>query len=114
MNVLSEMNKKIVIPAAIGGGLELFDFVVYLFLFPVIAPLFFPHQNNAIGFLGMLGGFAAGYFARPIGGIIYGHYGDRFGRVNSLVFSIVLMAIPTFLIAILPTIPVLDFLPQSC
>jgi len=96
-------NKKIVISAAIGGGLELFDFVIYLFLSPVIASLFFPHENDSVALLATLGGFAAGYFARPLGGMIYGHFGDRIGRKRVLVFSLFLMAIPTFFISCLPT-----------
>lgn len=92
----------IVLSAAIGGGLELFDFVIYLFLSPIISALFFPQTNERIAFLITLGGFAAGYFARPLGGIIYGHFGDRIGRRRSLAFSLFGMAIPTFLISLLP------------
>lgn len=98
-----QIKKQIVISTAIGGGLELFDFVIYLFLSPIIAALFFPHQNAGIALLATLGGFAAGYFARPLGGMIYGHFGDRLGRIPALVFSLLLMALPTFLICCLPT-----------
>ncbi len=102
-NAMIKIKKQVVISAAIGGGLELFDFVIYLFLSPILASLFFPHQNKAIALLATLGGFAAGYFARPLGGIICGHFGDRIGRVNMLVFSLMLMGIPTFLMGCLPT-----------
>lgn len=95
--------KPLVLSAALGGGLELFDFVIYLFLSPLLSTLFFPQQNETIAFLITLGGFAAGYFARPLGGILYGHFGDRLGRRGSLAFSLFLMAIPTFLISALPT-----------
>jgi MHS family proline/betaine transporter-like MFS transporter len=95
--------KQVVMSAAIGGGLELFDFVIYLFLSPFIATQFFPHKNDGIALLATLGGFAAGYFARPLGGIIYGHFGDRIGRIRTLASSLFLMAIPTFFISCLPT-----------
>ncbi len=98
-----QIKKQIVISTAIGGGLEFFDFVIYLFLSPIIASLFFPNQKNGLALLATLGGFAAGYFARPLGGILYGHFGDRLGRVRTLVFSLFLMAIPTFFIGCLPT-----------
>lgn len=98
-----KVKKQIVISASIGGGLELFDFVIYLFLSPIIASLFFPNKSPGIALLATLGGFAAGYFARPLGGIIYGHFGDRIGRKRTLVFSLFLMAIPTFFISCLPT-----------
>lgn len=102
--------KQIVVSTAIGGGLELFDFVIYLFLSPFIATQFFPHKNAGIALIATLGGFAAGYFARPLGGIIYGHFGDRIGRIRTLAFSLFLMAIPTFFISCLPTYSALGML----
>lgn len=103
----SFLTRKIVISAAIGGAFELFDFVIYLFLAPILAAVFFPHHNESLSFLATLGGFTAGYFARPLGGMIYGHFGDRIGRVRTLVVSLFLMAIPTFLISCLPTYSVI-------
>ncbi len=97
------IKKHIIISTAMGVGLELFDFVIYLFLSPILASVFFPHKNNGIALLATLGGFAAGYLARPLGGIIYGHFGDRIGRVRTLIFSLFSMAIPTFFISCLPT-----------
>ncbi len=97
------INKQIVISTAIGGGLELFDFVIYLFLSQTIALLFYPQQKSGTAFLITLGGFAAGYFARPLGGMIYGHFGDRIGRRRTLTLSLFLMALPTFLMSCLPT-----------
>ena len=97
------IKKHIIVSTAMGVGLELFDFVIYLFLSPIIASVFFPHKNNGIALLATLGGFAAGYLARPLGGIIYGHFGDRISRVRTLIFSLFSMAIPTFFISCLPT-----------
>jgi len=97
------IKKHIIVSTAMGVGLELFDFVIYLFLSPIIATIFFPHQKNGVALLATLGGFAAGYLARPLGGIIYGHFGDRIGRIRPLTLSLFSMAIPTFLISCLPT-----------
>ncbi len=97
------MAKQIVMASSIGGGLEFFDFVIYIFLSPIIATLFFPHQNGTIALLATLGGYAVGYLARPIGGMIWGHFGDRIGRVRTLVLALFFMAIPTFFISCLPT-----------
>src|SRR3990167_1968750 len=105
-----DRKKRIVISAALGGGLELFDFVIYLFLSPVITLIFFPHQDKSLAFLATLGGFAAGYLARPLGGIVYGHFGDKNGRMRALSFSLFFMAIPTLLISMLPTYATLGIL----
>ena len=98
-----EKNKRIISSAAIGGALELFDFASYLFLSPIIAQIFFSKEKGYVAFLATLAAFAAGYLARPIGGILYGHFGDKIGRMRTLAWSIFLMAVPTLLIGLMPT-----------
>ncbi len=90
--------------AALGGALEFYDFIIFVFFAAVIAQLFFPpdmpewlRQTQTFGI------FAAGYLARPLGGIIMAHFGDLFGRKRMFMLSILLMAVPTLLIGLLPT-----------
>ena len=90
--------------AALGGALEFYDFIIFVFFAAVIAELFFPpdlpewlRQMQAFGI------FAAGYLARPLGGIIMAHFGDRGGRKRMFMLSVLLMAVPTLLMGLLPT-----------
>ncbi|KAJ9434284.1 Predicted arabinose efflux permease, MFS family [Candidatus Pantoea symbiotica] len=90
--------------AALGGALEFYDFIIFIFFAAVIGELFFPPdipewlrqvQTFAI--------FAAGYLARPLGGIIMAHFGDKVGRKKMFSLSILLMALPTLAMGALPT-----------
>ncbi|HBZ15084.1 MAG TPA: MFS transporter [Pantoea sp.] len=90
--------------AALGGALEFYDFIIFVFFAAVIGELFFPPdipewlrqvQTFAI--------FAAGYLARPLGGIIMAHFGDKVGRKKMFSLSILLMALPTLAMGALPT-----------
>src|SRR5450759_902519 len=90
--------------AALGGALEFYDFVIYVFLASVIGQLFFPaDMPDWLRLLQTFGIFAAGYLARPLGGILIGHFGDLLGRKRMFTLSIFLMAAPTLAIGLLPT-----------
>ncbi|MBB5193586.1 MFS family permease [Silvimonas terrae] len=90
--------------SALGGALEFYDFVVYVFFAAVIGNLFFPpEQPDWLRSLQTFGIFAAGYLARPLGGIIIAHYGDKLGRKRMFTLSIFLMALPTLFMGLLPT-----------
>lgn len=90
--------------SALGGTLEFYDFVVFVFFANVIGSLFFPaDMPEWMRQLQTLGIFAAGYLARPLGGIIIAHYGDKIGRKKMFSLSIFLMAVPTLVIGLLPT-----------
>ncbi|MBM7070584.1 MFS transporter [Shewanella sp. 202IG2-18] len=93
---------KVVGISALGGALEFYDFMIFAFLANTISPQFFPATEHINSLLGLFGAFTVGYLARPIGGLIFSHYGDLRGRKNAFYFSIILMAIPSLLIAILP------------
>jgi MFS family permease len=90
--------------ASIGGALEFYDFVIFVFLATVIGKLFFaaslPDWVRQVQTFGI---FAAGYLARPIGGVVMAHFGDTRGRKRMFALSVLLMAIPTLLIGLLPT-----------
>ena len=87
----------------IGNSLEYYDFNLFIFLAPVISPLFFPSEDKIASIIAVLGTYAAGYFMRPLGAIVFGYIGDKYGRKRALTLSIILMAIPTFLMGLLPS-----------
>jgi metabolite-proton symporter len=88
----------------IGTTIEWYDFFLYgTAAALVFNRLFFPESNPLMGTLYAFGTYAVGFGARPIGGIITGHYGDRVGRKSMLVFTLLVMGIATFLIGLLPT-----------
>lgn len=86
----------------VGNVLEWYDFAVYGFLAPVIGPQFFPNDDPLTALINTYGIFAAGYLMRPLGGVIFGHIGDRMGRKKALQVSIAMMAIPTVIVGLLP------------
>jgi MHS family proline/betaine transporter-like MFS transporter len=93
---------KTVAAGMIGNLLEWYDFAIYGYFAAPIGRHFFPHQDPVAQLLSAFGVFAVGYLMRPVGGALIGHIGDRFGRRAALTFSVVAMAIPTFLIGLLP------------
>lgn len=101
---LSTSEVRILSLASIGGALEFYDFVVFVFFAHVIGKLFFAASlPDWVRQAQTFGIFAAGYLARPIGGIVMAHFGDIRGRKRMFMLSVLLMAIPTLLIGLLPT-----------
>jgi MHS family proline/betaine transporter-like MFS transporter len=99
----SPINKRSLIAGFVGNILEWYDFTVYGFFATVIGAQFFPEEDKIVQLIAAFGVFAAGYLMRPIGGVIFGHIGDKYGRKKALMISVLLMAIPTTLIGFLPT-----------
>lgn len=96
--------------ASLGGALEFYDFVVFVFFTATIAKLFFPpDMPEWLALAQTWGLFAAGYLARPLGGIVMAHFGDLIGRKRMFVFSVFLMAVPTLLIGLMPTYATLGY-----
>jgi len=96
-------HKKAILAAMIGNALEYYDVMLYGFFAAALAPLFFPTTNHFVSITASLGTFAAGFLMRPLGGILFGHLGDRYGRRMALAFSILLVTVPTLTIGLLPT-----------
>ncbi|RFU44067.1 MFS transporter [Paraburkholderia sp. DHOC27] len=90
--------------AALGGALEFYDFVIFVFFAPAIGQLFFPQSiPDWLRQLQTFGIFAAGYLARPLGGIVMAHFGDLLGRKRMFTLSVLMMSVPTLLMGLLPT-----------
>src|SRR6516162_10834162 len=92
-----------VLAGMIGNAVEWYDYGLYGYMAPVLATLFFPSKDPLGSLMATFGVFAAGFLLRPLGAIAFGHLGDRLGRKKALVVSVTLMAVPTGLIALLPT-----------
>jgi MFS transporter, MHS family, shikimate and dehydroshikimate transport protein len=102
----SETNsvRLVAVASFIGTTIEWYDFFLYgTAAALVFNRLFFPTFDPLMGTLAAFGTYAVGFFARPVGGIVIGHYGDKIGRKSMLVLTLVVMGVATFLIGLLPT-----------
>src|SRR5229473_4669901 len=96
--------RKVAIASFIGTTIEWYDFFLYGTASALIfGRLFFPNYDPLTGTLASFGTYAVGFAARPIGGVVCGHFGDRIGRRSMLILTLIIMGIATFLIGCLPT-----------
>ncbi len=95
--------RRIVIAGLAGNVMEWYDFGTYGFFAAVIGRQFFPAHNPATSLLASFAVFAVGFLGRPLGALIFGHIGDRSGRKRALMASVIMMALPTALMGVLPT-----------
>ena len=104
MAYLSRSEIKVLSLSALGGILEFYDFIIFIYFAHTIGTLFFPPtMPEWLSQLQTFCIFAAGYLVRPVGGIIMAHFGDTRGRKKMFTLSIFLMAVPTLLIGLTPT-----------
>ncbi|MFG0530707.1 MFS transporter [Pseudomonas sp. yb_2] len=90
--------------SGMGTALEFYDFIIYGTAAALVFPqVFFPRMDHLTATLVAFSAFGAGFFARPLGGLVFGHYGDRIGRQKVLVATLLLMGLSTFLIGCLPS-----------
>lgn len=94
--------KYILIPS-LAAGIEMYDFVIYVYFSSLLSTLFFPEVSRFCAMLATFGVFSIGYCARPLGGVLFGYVGDRFGRKKSLLVCTTIMALNTVFIGLLPT-----------
>jgi metabolite-proton symporter len=96
--------RRAVIASTVGTAIEWYDFFLYSVVTGLVfAKLFFPHSDPLVGTLEAFGVYAVGFIARPVGAAIFGHYGDRIGRKATLIATLMLMGVATFLVALVPT-----------
>ncbi|MDX2358153.1 MFS transporter [Dietzia sp. PP-33] len=95
--------KKVAAASSIGTTIEWYDFFIYGTAAALVFPtLFFPGQEPAAATLSSFATFAVAFFARPVGAAIFGHFGDRIGRKNTLVWTLIIMGVATVFIGLLP------------
>ncbi len=96
--------RRVVLASFVGTMIEWYDFFIYgTAAALVFDKLFFPVGDEFLARMASYGSFAIGFFARPIGGVVFGHFGDRLGRKTMLVTTLMMMGVATCLIGLLPT-----------
>ncbi|WP_431868833.1 MFS transporter [Nocardiopsis eucommiae] len=100
------------VAAFVGTTIEWFDFYIYATAASLVfATLFFPADiDPMVGLMASFATFSVGFFARPLGGLLFGHYGDRLGRKSALVITLLMMGVATFSVGLLPTYEQVGFL----
>ena len=103
-SVQRNQSLKATAAATAGNALQFYDF----FLYATAAALvfnrnFFPSDDPAVGAMAAFAGYAVGFVSRPVGGVVFGHIGDRFGRKLTMTWTLGLMGLATFAIGLLPT-----------
>lgn len=101
----TRLARRAAVASLVGTAVEWYDYFIFGTASALVfGPLFFPNpENPIIGTLSAFAVFGVGFFARPLGGIVFGHFGDKFGRKAALVTTLMMMGIATFLIGLLPT-----------
>ncbi|MEU6643534.1 MFS transporter [Saccharomonospora sp. NPDC046836] len=95
--------RRRLVGGAVGTFVEWYDFLTYAVTAPTLALLFFPQSNPTAAVLGTLAIFAVGFVARPLGGVVFGYLGDRYGRIRIMALVILMMGVATGTIGLLPT-----------
>ncbi len=96
--------RRAIVASTVGTAIEWYDFFLYSTVTGLVfARLFFPRSEPLVGTLEAFAVYAVGFLARPVGAAIFGHYGDRIGRKSTLIATLMLMGIATFLVALVPT-----------
>ena len=96
--------KKVAAASLIGTTIEWYDFFIYGTAAALVFPaLFFPEQDPVVGTLLSFATFGVGFFARPVGGVVFGHFGDRIGRKSMLIITLTMMGLATAAIGLLPS-----------
>ena len=103
-DTLPRTPQRVILASLIGTSLEWYDFFLYGTASALVFnKLFFPNFEPAVGTLLAFATYAVGFIARPLGGIVFGHFGDRVGRKQVLIVTLLIMGVSTFLIGLLPT-----------
>lgn len=96
--------RRVVLASSVGTAIEWYDFFIYAFLGPLVFDrVFFPQVSSTAGTMAVFATFTVGFLARPLGGVVFGHFGDRIGRKSVLIVSMLLMGFATAAIGCLPS-----------
>lgn len=99
----SVSRRKVVFAGAVGSAVEYYDYGIYGYLATTFAARFFPSDEPTAALLATFAVFAVSFLVRPLGGVLFGHLGDRFGRRTALATAVLVMSAGTFAIGVLPT-----------
>jgi MFS transporter, MHS family, proline/betaine transporter len=97
------MTFKSIIKSSIGNSLEWYDFGLFTIFSSIFSRLFFPSQHPEVSLIATFSVFTVGFICRPLGALIFGFIGDTYGRAKTLKISMIMIAIPTFMIALIPS-----------
>lgn len=109
-----KINRKVLTASIVGGVLEIYDFTVYGLMAALLAPIFFNPDHPFSSLIQSYSAFCVGFFARPLGAVIFGYLGDYFGRRKALFFSASLMAVSTLALGLLPTYETIGIWASVC
>lgn len=98
-----DLRRKILIPCLVGQALEFYDFTLCGVFIVILGKNFFPAESEFAALLGGIFAFSAAFWTRPLGALLFGYIGDKYGRKQALTWSILLMGLPTLIIGLLPT-----------
>ena len=102
--VVRAQRRRIIFASVVGTTIEFFDFYIYATAAVSVFPLlFFPKGEGTAALLASMATFGVAFVARPIGSVLFGHFGDRVGRKATLIGSLLLMGLATFAVGLLPT-----------
>lgn len=99
----TDLKRSELIPCLIGNALEFYDFTLCGVFIATLGKNFFPSGNDFAALLGGIFAFSAAFWTRPLGALLFGYIGDKYGRKQALTFSVLLMGVPTLVIVLLPT-----------
>ncbi|OTL02711.1 MFS transporter, partial [Acinetobacter baumannii] len=99
----NEKTKKAITAAALGNAIEWFDFGVYGYVAYVLGKVFFPDTSPSVQMIAALATFSVPFIFRPLGGLFFGHLGDKYGRQKVLAITVIIMSISTFGIGLIPS-----------
>ncbi len=99
----TDLKSRILIPCLIGNALEFYDFTLCGVFIAILGKNFFPSGDDFAALLGGIFAFSAAFWTRPLGALLFGYIGDKYGRKQALTFSVLLMGVPTLIIGLLPT-----------
>src|SRR5262245_19848719 len=101
--------KRVASAWRVGSLIEFYDFVIYGTAAALVFPtVFFPHLSPAMATIASMGTFASGFLSRPLGAAVFGHYGDRLGRKKTLVSTLLIMAVSTVSVGLVPSTASID------
>src|SRR5271154_2031798 len=96
--------RRVAVACLVGSAIEFYDFLIYGTAAALVFPtVFYPHLGATWAMLASLGTFATAFLSRPIGAAVFGHYGDRLGRKKTLVATLLIMAVSTVTVGLVPS-----------